>query len=118
MNRDQAPATSNVGASSPGHAGSSLRTEAGACTYAPYRKGSTVAVTVDEDALLSTVGAAIIARREELGLSQRALGLEAGVERNMLRGVEEGSRRATIVTLARIAAALQLPLTQLLTDTA
>ena len=45
-----------------------------------------MAVDIDEPALLRALGEAITARREELGLSQRALGLEAGVERNMLRG--------------------------------
>ncbi|WP_454259683.1 hypothetical protein [Pseudoxanthomonas mexicana] len=53
-----------------------------------------MAVDIDEPALLRALGEAITGRREELGLSQRALGVEAGVERNMLRGVEDGSRRA------------------------
>ena len=73
-----------------------------------------MAVDIDEPALLRALGEAITTRREELGLSQRALGLEAGVERNMLRGVEDGSRRATVITLARIAEALKVPISQLL----
>ncbi|OCW85673.1 transcriptional regulator [Nocardia farcinica] len=73
-----------------------------------------MAVDIDEPALLRALGEAITGRREELGLSQRALGLETGVERNMLRGVEDGSRRATIITLARIAEALKVPVSQLL----
>mgnify|MGYP002714873034 CR=1 FL=1 len=76
--------------------------------------GAVMAVDIDEPALLRALGEAITTRREELGLSQRALGLEAGVERNMLRGVEDGSRRATIITLARIAEALKVPISQLL----
>lgn len=73
-----------------------------------------MAVDIDEPALLRALGEAITTRREKVGLSQRALGLEAGVERNMLRGVEDGSRRATIITLARIAGALNIPISQLL----
>lgn len=73
-----------------------------------------MAVDIDEPALLRALGEAITTRREELGLSQRALGIEAGVERNMLRGVEDGSRRATIITLSRIAGALNIPISQLL----
>ena len=73
-----------------------------------------MAVDIDEPALLRALGVAITTLREELGLSQRALGLEAGVERNMLRGVEDGSRRATVITLARIAGALKVPISQLL----
>ena len=70
--------------------------------------------TSTNPALLRALGETITTRREELGLSQRALGLEAGVERNMLRGVEDRSRRATIITLARIAEALKVPLSQIL----
>jgi transcriptional regulator with XRE-family HTH domain len=68
------------------------------------------------------------ARRERLGrrirtlrlgrdLSQEALGLEAGLSRNMLIGVEWGKRGIMFERLEDIANALGVPLEALLTDT-
>lgn len=56
--------------------------------------------------VLPIVGANVIARREKLGMSQRALAEKAGIDRVFLRHVEQGNRAATLVFLAKIADAL------------
>ena len=56
--------------------------------------------------VLPIVGANIVARREELGMSQRAMAEHAGVDRIWIRQVEQGNRAATLIILAKIAEAL------------
>ena len=53
------------------------------------------------------MGAAVRARRLELGLSQEELGYRARLDRSYLSGVERGVRNATATSLRRIAAALE-----------
>lgn len=71
-------------------------------------------VEVDETAILGALGAAITARRTELGLSQRGLATEAGLDRSLLRGIEDGTRNASVITLVRLATALDTTATDLL----
>ncbi len=60
-----------------------------------------------EDAeIMTAVGAAITARREALGISQLGLARAAGTSRTFLRGIEAGERGPTVVTLTKIARAL------------
>lgn len=64
------------------------------------------AISVDETAVMTAVGAAIVARRTELKISQQALARTVGTSRTFLRGIEAGERAPTVVTLTRIARAL------------
>ena len=58
------------------------------------------------DPLLVGLGEAIRGLRDELGFSQERLGLESGVHRNYLGGIERAERRPTVATVARLAATL------------
>ena len=61
---------------------------------------------IDEDKVLATVGAHILQRRTELGLSQRDLAAAAGVDRAFLARVEQGLRNPSVVVLAKVARAM------------
>ncbi|ART74191.1 transcriptional regulator (plasmid) [Mycobacterium dioxanotrophicus] len=63
--------------------------------------------------VLPIVGANIVARREKLGMSQRALAEKAGADRVFLRHVEQGNRAATLVFLAKLADALDTTIEKL-----
>jgi len=63
--------------------------------------------------ILPIVGANIVARREKLGMSQRALAEKASVDRVFLRHVEQGNRAATLVFLAKLADALDTTIEKL-----
>lgn len=52
--------------------------------------------------------------RVERGLSQEALGVEANVDRTYVGGLERGSENPTVAVLDRLAAALGVPVSQLL----
>jgi len=70
----------------------------------------------DDDAeLLAAVGAAIAAARSAAGISQRALATASGVDRAFLNGVEAGTRRPTVITVIRLARALDTTAAALLT---
>jgi transcriptional regulator with XRE-family HTH domain len=58
------------------------------------------------DPLLVGLGRAIRDRRDELGVSQERLGLESGVHRNYIGGIERAERQPSVTTLARLAQAL------------
>jgi transcriptional regulator with XRE-family HTH domain len=52
--------------------------------------------------------------RAERGLSQEALAFESGINRTYLSDIERGRRNVSIDNLSRIAAALNVPVWQLL----
>ena len=54
--------------------------------------------------------------REAAGLSQEALGLECGVHRTYVSGVERGVRNPTVTVLAKLARALKAPAAKLLEE--
>ncbi len=58
-------------------------------------------------------GFALKTRREELGLTQEDLAGRAGIHRTYLSDIERGSRNVCLVNIERIAAALELPPSQL-----
>jgi transcriptional regulator with XRE-family HTH domain len=66
------------------------------------------------DPLLVGLGKAIRNRRDELGMSQERLGLESGVHRNYIGGVERAERRPSLTTVARLAEALDVRPSELL----
>lgn len=71
---------------------------------------------VDKDKKLVRLGAAIRARRKELGISQEELANTSGVERSNMGKIERGENNLSILNLARIAAALQCKAADILID--
>ena len=63
--------------------------------------------------VLIALGAALNAARQERGLSQEALGLQTGVHRNYIGGIERGERSPTVATVAKLADALGVSLADL-----
>ena len=60
------------------------------------------------------MGAAVRAARHEVGLSQEALALKSGLDRTYVGGVERGERNPTVLSLSKIAQALDGPVSVLL----
>jgi transcriptional regulator with XRE-family HTH domain len=60
--------------------------------------------------LLAGLGSSIAKRRAELGLSQEELATKSHVHRTYVSDVERGVRNVSILTLERIALALDIPL--------
>jgi transcriptional regulator with XRE-family HTH domain len=65
-------------------------------------------------ATLRRLGEAIRTLRTEHGVSQEELGLRTGVHRNYIGGLERGERQPTVVTVAKLAAALGVQPSELL----
>lgn len=59
-------------------------------------------------------GRRVRALREALGISQEAFADRVGIHRTYIGGIERGERNPTLATLCRIAAALDLPLEELM----
>jgi transcriptional regulator with XRE-family HTH domain len=66
------------------------------------------------DPLLRTIGLTIRALRRERGLSQEALAALAHIDRSYMSSVERGLRNVSVLNVARIAAALDVPVRDLL----
>jgi transcriptional regulator with XRE-family HTH domain len=60
----------------------------------------------DKDKKLVRLGAAIRAKRKELGVSQEELAITAGVERSNMGKIERGENNLSVLNLIRIADAL------------
>src|SRR5580658_7217387 len=74
-----------------------------------------MALPIDQDLYDATaVGPRVRALREAMGLSLRELALRSGVSSAMLSQVERGETSPTLLIAARIAAGLELRLSQLL----
>ena len=58
-------------------------------------------------------GYAVKVRREELGLTQEDLADRAGIHRTYLSDVERGTRNLSLVNIERLAAALEVKLSEL-----
>jgi transcriptional regulator with XRE-family HTH domain len=63
---------------------------------------------------LTRFGLNVRRRREAIGLSQEALAEKADLDRTYISGIERGIRNPTILSAARVAAALKTSLAQLL----
>lgn len=63
---------------------------------------------------LTKLGAAIKARREQIGLTQERLAHDAEIERAHMSKIERGRRNVTILNLLRIADALGCPASEIL----
>ena len=57
-------------------------------------------------------GTAVKFRREELGLTQEDLAEKAGIHRTYLSDIERGTRNVSLVNIERVAAALDLSLSE------
>ena len=66
------------------------------------------------DPLLRTIGLTIRALRRERGLSQESLAELAQIDRSYMSSVERGLRNVSVLNVARIAAALDVPVRDLL----
>lgn len=66
------------------------------------------------DPLCAAFGAAVRARREDLGLSQEEFAHRAEVDRTYASGIERGVRNPTLRVMARMAKALKTPAHRLL----
>jgi transcriptional regulator with XRE-family HTH domain len=64
--------------------------------------------------LLRTIGHAIRSRRRARGLSQESLAALAEIDRSYMSSVERGKRNISVLNLARIAAALDASIWELL----
>lgn len=58
------------------------------------------------DPLLAGLGEAIRDLRDEQDISQERLGLDSGVHRNYIGGIERAERRPTLATVATLAVTL------------
>jgi transcriptional regulator with XRE-family HTH domain len=58
------------------------------------------------DPLLTGLGEAIRDPRDEQSVSQERLGLDSGVHRNYIGGIERAERRPTLATVATLATTL------------
>lgn len=71
---------------------------------------------VDKDKKLTRLGAAVRARRKELGISQEELAAASGVERSNMGKIERGENNLSILNLIRIADSLKCSATDILAD--
>ncbi len=63
---------------------------------------------------LKTLGLAVREHRRMLGLSQEELAEKSGLHRNYIGGVERGERNVSYLNLLKIAAGLELRLSELI----
>ncbi|MHC4183730.1 MAG: helix-turn-helix domain-containing protein [Planctomycetota bacterium] len=68
--------------------------------------------TTSQEKYLRQIGSNIRLMREKKGLSQEALALKAGLDRTYVGGVDRGERNITILTLKRLADALETQVTR------
>jgi transcriptional regulator with XRE-family HTH domain len=70
-----------------------------------------------EDNVTTRVAQAIKGRREQLGLTLRALAARSGVSSSMISDIERGAKSPTISTLASLGEALAVPISALVDRT-
>ena len=75
-----------------------------------------VSVKLDINNHLVRFGAAVRARRAELGLSQEALADYAEIDRSHMGKIERGERNVTFLNIVRIAKAIQCEPSDLFID--
>ena len=66
--------------------------------------------------VLATIGAHVRRLRKARGLTQGALGQAVGINANLLGRIERGEQNLTVLTLARLAAGLEVSLSDLVQD--
>ena len=70
------------------------------------------------DEIVMTLGKRIRALRRLTGLSQEKMAVKAGLDRTYYAGIERGERNPSVKQLAKIAAALEVPIRALFTELA
>lgn len=73
---------------------------------------------MDKSGLLKEVGRRLKELRQSVGLSQSALSAKCGLARNYVGLVERGVRNPTLVSLARLAEALDVSIRELFIERA
>ena len=68
------------------------------------------------DPVLVALGAAIRRQRSDRGLSQEALAVDADLDRSYMGGIERGEHNLTVMNVAKIAGALKLSPSKLLSS--
>ena len=68
----------------------------------------------DPDLLLNQIGLRISRRRQDLGLSQRALAARLGMQPANISHIESGEQNVTIRTLCKLAEALDVTVEDLI----
>lgn len=76
-----------------------------------------VSSKIDHNGDLVAFGAAVRSRRKELGLSQEALADLAEIDRSHMGKIERGERNVTLLNIVRIARALAVKPSTLLSIT-
>ena len=69
---------------------------------------------MDETLLLSKFGVRVRNARLTLGLSQEKLALDCGLDRTYISSVERGKRNVSLINIHKLAGALGIPATELL----
>ena len=64
----------------------------------------------------TALGVALRKHRKAAGMSQEALALESGVQRNFISLIETGQNQPTITTIFRLAQALEIRPSKLVAD--
>lgn len=75
-----------------------------------------VSGTASDHKILASLGQAIRARRQQMGMSQEALAHLSGVDRSHMGKIERGERNVTLLNIERVARALEQRPSQLLID--
>lgn len=70
----------------------------------------------DKNQLLATLGGTLRARRKVLSMSQEELANRSGIDRSHMGKIERGERNVTLLNLARIAEALDMKPSEILSD--
>jgi transcriptional regulator with XRE-family HTH domain len=69
---------------------------------------------MDEPRLLSNFGDRIRSARLSLGFSQEKLALDCGLDRTYISSVERGKRNVSLINIHKLAGALGIPASELL----
>jgi transcriptional regulator with XRE-family HTH domain len=71
-------------------------------------------LTEEPDLLLNRIGLRLTRRRQELGLSQKALAARLGITDANITRIENGQQNVTITTLCKLAKALDMTVEELI----
>ena len=66
--------------------------------------------------LLAVFGDCVRSHRKALGLSQEGLALACGLDRTYIGGIERGERNVSLINIQRIATALKIKPSELLSN--
>jgi transcriptional regulator with XRE-family HTH domain len=85
-------------------------------SYRDYLGMPRLSSKTDKNKQLVRLGAAIRAKRKELGVSQEELAITAGVERSNMGKIERGENNLSVLNLVRVAEALDSTAADILAD--